>query len=408
MSLASILKEASLDPEQFSGLLGVSPKVFKEWVAGQRTVSPSYVAPLSSALGVPVSEIMSPRKREGSQADIAPAIWFKLRSKELTDADRECVLLVRLLGHQMNELELVTSKRLRGWKSLFSEIRADVNFQGPPRAQGREAARIFRTMAGLDKGKRGIGEVLRGNLRSIGILVVETPIPESTMEGCSFFVGPTSEERPCLFTNTYRSIWFRRNVVLAHELGHAIFEGEPAGISLDFREEGQAQEFGEERAQAFALELLIPPEVLQHLTTSSGIDLRSLSPRALAQIVADAHVEQRALLQGLVDSSLITEEERQAYLRFDIGAHLHEISDHALTAKEYIDKRGEEARSWVGKVTTTIPSRSVRLPVTYIKAVLDAYTAREISVGRAAEFLMIDPRDFANRFEEYLIAAEQD
>jgi Zn-dependent peptidase ImmA (M78 family) len=308
----------------------------------------------------------------------------------------------------MNELEVVTSKKQLGWRAYFKELRGAVDFQAPPRTQGRQAAKLFRVMRGLDKGKVGIGPVLRGNLRSIGILVVETPIPQSEMEGSSFFVGPTSEERPCVFTNTYQSTWFRRNIVLGHELGHAIFEGETAGISIDLREELKDQEFAEERASAFALELLVPAEVLRHTVSSAGIDTRRMSPSALARIVADTHVEQKAVLQGLLDAGLISEEQRAGYSVVDINEPLRAISDHALTAKEFIEKSGSESQHWVGKGTTTIPSRSLRLPATYVKAVLEAYAEREISAARAAEFLMIDTVDFEVRFQEYVAAAEQD
>lgn len=55
---------------------------------------------------------------------------------------------------------------------------------------------------------------------------------------------------------------------------------------------------------------------------------------------------------------------------------------------------------WVGKRTTTLPSRSIRLPIGYVKAVIEAYQNRQISLGKSSEFLMIDEGDFRSRFSE--------
>ena len=51
---------------------------------------------------------------------------------------------------------------------------------------------------------------------------------------------------------------------------------------------------------------------------------------------------------------------------------------------------------------TTLPSRSLRLPVSYIARVLDAVRSLAISESKAAEMLMIDEDTFAERFSSVL------
>lgn len=409
MILQSVLKEAKFSPSQCAGLLGISPKLFEEWVSGQRIVPRSYALTLSSVLGVPAEDILVPRKPgHAGEGDMLPAIWFKLREPRLSDADRECVLLTRHLGHLYNELEEVTGKKLVGWRSLFNEVRDGVDFQAPPREQGRQAARLVRSMRSLDSGKRGIGDVLRMNLRSAGILVIESPVPHSSLEGCCFFVGAQPNERPCIFANTYKTTWFRRNAVLAHELAHSLFEGKNTGASLDFLDSGEGTDIPELRANAFAQELLAPTEVLKHAAQSRGYSLATLHPESLAWLVAETHVEQRLIAQALVDAGIIDLERASNYRQMDIAADLRKFSDHSLSSAEYLSRLGGDASAWLGKRSTTIPSKSLRLPVPYVTAVVSAHDEGTISRSRASELLMIEESDFVARFSEHVSIEESD
>ena len=224
--LQNVLESVGLDAQTCAGLLGFNPAVFAEWSAGQRPIPESVLPLLSAVFSVPPSILRAPAKaaRNLREEDITPAIWYKFRGPELVNADRECVVLIRQLGHYLNELEAVTRNRSVQWKTLFESIRNATDLQAAPREQGRSAARMFREATSLSHGANGSGEVLRGMLRSLGILVFETPLKESRLEGCSFYVGTQSASRPCIFANTHHVTWFRRNVVLMHEVGHSIFE----------------------------------------------------------------------------------------------------------------------------------------------------------------------------------------
>jgi Zn-dependent peptidase ImmA (M78 family) len=395
--LREILANTLIAPETVARLLGINTDIFLEWVAHQRPIPKSVLEMLSGVIGVDLAPYLERKVPVHEVADITPAIWYRFRQDALTTEDREFVFLVRRLGSHINELEEVTGARAVGWKTLFQEIRQNVDTQAPPRVQGVEAANMFRESRSLSSGAGGIGEVLRGNLRTMGVLVVEGSLPKSSLEGCCFYVGNRPQERPCVFANSYQTTWFRRNFILLHEVAHAIFEAESAGAALDFYE-GNADKLAEERADAFAQQMLVPRTVLHHLTQKSGLKWDAMSPAGLATLVAETHTEKRTILRAALEGGLISPALFEQYSSFDIGAILPSISYHALSTDEYIRVCGVNADDWKGKRNTTIPSRTLRLPPAYIKGVIEALKNGSISRGKAAAMLMIDERDFDERF----------
>jgi Zn-dependent peptidase ImmA (M78 family) len=194
-----------------------------------------------------------------------------------------------------------------------------------------------------------------------------------------------------------------------HELAHAIFDAETSGASVDFLEaqtlSESASDISEERAQAFAREMLIPVEVLRSTAARRGISWRELSSRGLAALVAETHVEQGALIDAAFDYGLVPSEDRERFSRLEIWDEVRAASEHALSSRDYVRKIGAAANAWVGKRTTTVPARSLKLPVHYVVTVLNALRMRAISQSRAAELLMIDDDVFAERFGEQPRAA---
>ncbi len=405
--LQLVLDSTGLDARTCAGLLGFSPTVFAEWSAGQRPIPESVLPLLSAVFSVSPSILqMSPKAAKSIQeADVTPAVWYKFRGPELVSADRECVVLIRQLGHFLNELEEVTQQKSVQWKSLFESIRSATDLQSAPREQGRTAARIFRESTSLGHGAVGSGAVLRPMLRSMGVLVIETPLKDSRLEGCSFAVGSQASPRPCVFANAHHVTWFRRNIVLMHELGHAIFESAFVGASLDLVG-SDASDALELRAQTFAQECLVPKNVLMHVAHSNGIKWNSLSDRSLAKLVAETHVELRTLISAAVDAGLVPVENAEALKCSNIASLLPEFSEHALSTEEYLEKIGAESAEWIGKRATTLSPRSIRLPIGYVKTVVNAYEDSHISLGKAAQYLMIDESDFVQRFGNVVAKVE--
>lgn len=404
--LNSILEATGLDSQTCADLLGINRDVLVEWTAAQRSIPESYVALLSDALGVDVETLTKSVRHSRSQrdSDITPAIWYKFKGENLVSADREAVFLIRQIGHFQNEIEHVTGKRSVAWKPTFDAIRKEIDSQAPPGEQGRKAARILRESTGLAHGATGIGEVFRGNLRRQGILIIESPLPESRVEGCSYNVGAHPDERPCIFANTHHTTWFRRNAILIHELGHAIFDSTSAAASLDFRGFGEGKEVSEQRAEAFAQEALIPREVLFHAVQSHGIKWDSISAEGLATLVATTHVELRMVIKAAASGGFISDADAERLSELNITEYLRSLSDHALTTTEYLATLSEEKKSklLIGNRTATNPSRSIRLPIQYVMTVVEAVRDRQISTGKAAEFLMISKQDLESRFGNHL------
>jgi Zn-dependent peptidase ImmA (M78 family)/DNA-binding transcriptional regulator YdaS (Cro superfamily) len=401
--LIDLLNDAQIAADTCASLLGLSSRLFKTWVDGKRDL-PGYIIPeLASVLGVSQEALATGSVRE------APAIWFKFReSGKLSDVDRELVVLIRRLGFYQHQLDLATSVPNNRWQLLFKFIDEQLtpNHQASPSIQGREAAKVLRDQLNLgfprkSAGVKGNGDLIRPILRNFGVLTIEAPIPESKIEGCSFYVGGPGEQRPCLFVNTYKQYWFRRNHVLMHELAHAIFDIDREAASIDFREETEEGDVKEVRAEAFAAESLISKEMLRHLQSMLGLHWESMSDSDLAGLVAYSQVELRFALRAARDYGFIDAEAMLRYQDRSISSELKQLTERALDTMEFERVAGAPLLP-VALRTTTIPSRSLRLPVSYVARVVSAVSDRVISESKAAELLMIDENTFAERFGKLL------
>jgi Zn-dependent peptidase ImmA (M78 family) len=408
--LKNILESAGLNAKVCADLLGLDHKLFHKWLAGDRPI-PGYIVPeLSSVLGVSRDAVLGLSTSEGS-VENAPGVWFKFRAGDrLIEADRELVLVVRRLGHYMDELEELSATRSVSWSLIFKEARKEFAKQASPVEQGRAAARYIRSVRGFGVPQRslhgftGAGDILRDNLRNMGVRIVETPLPKSNVEGCSFYVGAPGSEKPCLVANTYKQTWFRRNMVLAHELAHSLFDIETTAASVDFVDDSGKRQFEELRADAFAQELLVPKNVLHHIAQTNALKWDSLTDRDLALLVALTQVEQRAVIKAAADAGFINPDLADAYRALDIHQHLKALTERALSTHEFIEARhiakgtiiAAEAR------TTTVPTRALRLPLPYVAKVVELAKSDDISRGKAAQLLMIDKDTFIERFGKIL------
>lgn len=397
------LEVSGVAPAELGALLGISPELVLEWANGQAPMPWSMASHLGAVLGVPEERLLLPPKQPVEVSQITPAVWFKFRGSELSAADREVVFLARRLGVLQHELERVSAEPEVRWTAYFSQIQAQTSMNATPHDQARKAAQLFRSFADLNKGKSGVGELVRPGLRRLGILVIESPISKSRIEGCTFMVGPTAAQRPCIFINSYKTNWFRRNELLMHELCHAIFDLGSSGAALDYNGEvGDLHEVSETRANAFAQEALVPKEVLHHLANQHGIAWDKLETEELAILIAETHVEKRLVLKAAVTAGFLSPSDSTELEGVDLWSRVKELTEHALSASEYLTRIPEEARSqWRGKRNTTLPSRRLRLPITYIKAVVEAQAERLISIGRAAHLLMITAEEYVQRFQPH-------
>ena len=406
--LKELLDDAKLPPEACADLLGIDRPLFHEWVYGNRPL-PGFIVPeLASVLG------LDPVTLARGTATKAPAIWFKFsEGSKLVNADRELVVLIRKLGYYLNQLEELTESRSSVWRIAFSAAKRDWDKLklASPVDQGKLAGAAFREtqqfgfpLEGLGGRIAGIGDLIRPKLRGMGVLIIESPIPNSKLDGCSFYVGTPGTDRPCLFVNTYKQTWFRRNEIMLHELGHALFDIDSDAAAIDYKGDSEASDLRETRATAFAIATLLPRELIRHITETKGLKWNSLSARDLALLVAFTQVELRTILSAAVEYGFCSGEHAKAYQSVYIHDELKLLSERALSTREYIQRQPKEVSAkWVGgRRTTTIPSRPLRLPVPFIKKVLESVQAELISIGKGAEMLMMEKEDFLERFSPEL------
>lgn len=409
--LKALLDDAGLKSEACAALLGIAPHMFAQWVEKEREI-PGFVIPeLASVLGV------DPKVFREDELAKAPAIWFKFRdSGTVGEQDRELVVLIRRLGFYLKQLNAVTGFSGDKWQVHFQMVskKMEPARHESPVIQGAIAARVLRenidlgfSHKALSEGISAPGDVIRGILRNLGILIIEMPVPSSSIDGCSFYVGESGPEQgtPCLFINTFRQNWFRRNYVLAHELAHAIFDitGESALVDSWTKGNGPEPSVMEARADSFARNCFASREVLRSLTSILGLKWAELSARNLAELVAHSQVDLRVVLAAAVENKLISEDQASHYGKMRIIRHLRALTPHALTTKEFFATPRETTVWSPEERETTIPSRTLRLPVPYIKSVIDACNDGLISEGKAAELLMIDHEVFVERFGSVLV-----
>ena len=144
--LRNVIESAGLNSKLCADLLGLDHKLFHDWLAGKRPI-PSYVVPeLAAVLGVPPDTILESSPSSPASMENAPAIWFKFRAGDkLIESDREIVVVIRRLGHYIDQLEDLTKNRSLSWQLLFELIRKEVDKQASPVEQGKIAAQILRT-----------------------------------------------------------------------------------------------------------------------------------------------------------------------------------------------------------------------------------------------------------------------
>lgn len=393
--LTKLLDFTEVEKTSYAAILGVDPKIFSEWIVGSRSIPEIEREALASALGIKPEALLKDYSgaKEEDLAAVLPSIWYKLRSSEASSKDKEYTVLIRLLAHHINSFDRAQNDTGPTCDLLFATIQTKVDKQASAVEQGRAAARILRKELGLQNSKTGIGPLFRTYLRNKGMLIIECPITNSDVEGLCFYVGTGDGSRPTLFANSWGTTWFRRNFIVAHEVCHAIFDA----AELDFRK-GAEKGIAELRAQAFAQELLVPIEVLKHV--SANINWRQLRAGDLAFLVSEIHVEDRAILKAAQDYALITDDEKTAYAELKTADALRTLSPHALSAAEFF--KSSPPRDFIQPKSrvTTLTRPKLRLPVPFLQSVLEAWKQESISTGRAAQLLMIDDYDFRERFVE--------
>lgn len=390
----------NVEPKFWASVFNVAPEQFYEWMSGTRHI-PKYILPeLASVFGVQPSDI---EKNQFEGGELQPAIWYKLRSipSVSSTADLEMVGMVRKLCFNFGELQSFLSRTTGAYEGVFQRVRSAIDKAAPVISQAREAARMFRAEMGWETGGTAIGDFIRPVLRKIGIVIVESPVPDSLIEGCSFRVKST-HDIACVFANSYQSTWFRRNSVILHEICHGIFDLEGEPVSVDYRRE-TSDDISERRANLFAQECLVPKAVLVYLVNRFGIHWERLSAKNLASLIAGSKAEQRLVLRAALSHKMITPDQHDEYLKFDCAADLKKLSPQALTTREFLATVPHDQHKWFFQDRfVKIGGRGLLLPVGFLKIVIELLSADRITIDKAAELTMMDRYTFQERFRQML------
>jgi Zn-dependent peptidase ImmA (M78 family) len=374
-------------------LLGCSDRQLNDWSAGRREVPFSIAERLSRAIGVPV-EMLRRRGKEPIDIDmLLPPLWLKARESSLDSAGHQAIAIARLLAARYEEILSLVEPT--GNPRLFvNEIKEVMDPQHPARTQGEHAANAFLRLTTLGRGASGIGEVIRGFLRARGMLIIETPINSTRLEGFCVPVGAEHGPRPCVVVNSYRTTWFRRNYIILHELAHAIFDLDAASAVFDVPSASREEptNIAEQRADAFAQHALVPRRLL--VAQSRGKPLKDINAEGMAELIAAIHAEQRLIVKAALEYGLISQSDSERLANLKVARELRAKSWHArgladLAREDFVFP---EVADW-GPRLTTFPLKDVRLPIPFIRLVVQAAAEGKISSRKAAELLMVTDED---------------
>jgi Zn-dependent peptidase ImmA (M78 family) len=406
---ANILGAFDVDRRFWVDLIGCSDRQFQDWWTGRRDVPFSAAETLSHAIGVDAEVFLRPAKQPFEPDRVLPPLWLKARQSGLDEPGHRAVAAARLLAARYEEVLSLVEPASANARVFINEIKAGVDPQRPARAQGELAAHTFVTLWTLGKGGWGIGEVIRGFLRARGVLVLETPINNRSLEGFCVPVGSGATTRPCIVANSYRTTWFRRNYVILHELAHAIFDLDAVNGIFDLSDATRTDfsNIAEQRADAFALHALLPKRLL----IANRQRLKAATKESMAELVAETHAEQELIVRAAREYELVTDQDAEKLRDLRIARELRNRSYHArgLSSLRREDLIYPEVRDW-GPRLTSFPLEGVRLPIPFVRAVGLAVADRKITSRKAAELLMIGEDELgrygidAQRAEEALVS----
>jgi Zn-dependent peptidase ImmA (M78 family)/transcriptional regulator with XRE-family HTH domain len=214
---------------------------------------------------------------------------------------------------------------------------------------------------------------LYGLFRSIGIRVFRRALPGSPISG--LFVEHPEAGR-CVLVNGTEDL-YRQRFSAAHECGHALMDVDKA-YNLSEESDARSMDLIEVRANAFASEFLAPAELLRKLGSPRSWE----NPAKLLEEAGALSISVPALLSGLKQARLIDDATRDR-LR-DMALRLPNKQDPEIT-EDMAPSQRERMRDLLDR----------GLNVDYVRQCFDAYAHGEMSQGKVAEMLMVDPRDLS-------------
>jgi Zn-dependent peptidase ImmA (M78 family) len=288
--------------------------------------------------------------------DAGVDLLFRERGGDLPPSDRVAIAEFAYLCRCQAQLEAGLGTRPA--RPDFSFRPTGAYFKG----HGESCARMLRQHLGL-----GTQEIVRDvffEMRSMGFKVFRRRLENSNISGL-FMNHP--EAGPSILVNLAEGL-ARQRFSAAHEWAHGLLDQKPVTLSLVG--EWNSGDLVEVRANTFASNFLIPPELLSSLDARHWAD-----PKEVSLWANRLRVSVPALLSALVAAKKITDEQRER------------IRSEAPRPPEPPDPELE------GGLSPTQLARKQALlerglSKHYVDLCFDAYTRDIITIGLLAEMLL--------------------
>ena len=282
---------------------------------------------------------------------------FRLHGKELSREDRWAIQEFLFLCECEEFLESIVPRIVR---SPFSFVPLGTYFKG----HGADCAAALRKHLGYTSVE--LGPNVFEDLRKIGIHVFRRELANSNISGL-FMLHPTAGK--CVLVNFDEDI-YRQRFTVAHEAAHAIIDAATQVIvSFATWPKGDLKEV---RANTFASNYLLPPELLKNIPDPSIWD-----ERKSIEVASKLKVSTIALAVALKEAGFIDD---AAFSSIRAGKVPREAKeDPELPAS--LSPRGKERKQ-------TLLIRG--LSDYYVGLCFDAYEQNHITAGRLAEMLLVN------------------
>ncbi len=291
-------------------------------------------------------------------------LLFRLEGGRLTSADRTAISEFLHLCKSQAYLDEVLLVQRRG--DGFHYRPSGTYYIG----QGQRCAGALRAWHGLPP--NGIVPDVFGWLRRHGMRVFRRRLPDSALSGL-FIRHPVAGR--CILINASEDV-YRQRFSAAHEAGHALLD-EDRTFNVSEANDDE-RDYREIRANAFASAFLMPPELLRSLGSAS----EWTSDQKIIEVAARLMVSVRALLSALRAARLIDEATR-ARLRdtaLRLPAKRDPELDENLSARQLQRKRS---------------LLDAGLHREYVVQCVEAHRQGLITLGKAAEMLLVHPGEVA-------------
>lgn len=231
---------------------------------------------------------------------------------------------------------------------------------------GEKVAVSLRKALGYDDVKLYID--IFSEFRKIGIHVFRKKLDSNNISGL-FIKHPTAGK--CILINYDEDI-FRQNFTLAHEVGHALMDGEQEfNLSTD---DVNQQDYREMRANNFASSFLIPQTVVATLKGKITEDI-------VLQTATKLKVNIQPLLIALKNYGIIDQSSYNNFIKMKIKINRADKTDHELQNLSPNILKAKEALLKMG------------LSSYYVRKCYEAYRLNYISSGKLAEMLLVNQTD---------------